>query len=326
MEPELRKKLIRQRAVAKTSLTRLQNFISAREFTVNELQLRYDELPTIYNKYDNAQNESEISDNDDHSMDREAFEEQYYETKAKLLELLHPIESPNLSESSAEPNASNILSTIGNTQINVPTIELPTFNADVCKWLHFRNTFQTLVIDNSALYNIQKFNYLISSLTDEAKMLTVNLPVPSVNFSVAWQLVTQRNNNVKLIAMKHVKQLVHLPQDKGRDSSSLRQPINHVSSHTNGLQALNLQATTNELILNHLLLSPLDAETHKEWELHSSKFQELPSTKEIMKFLEERCKAMELLQANQVTGTTSTRTAQHTGFKVNHLDVILQRN
>jgi hypothetical protein len=116
--------------------------------------------------------------------------------------------------------------------------------------------------------------------------------------------------------MKHVKQLVHMPQVKGRDFFLLHQLINHVSSHTNALQALNLQATINDLILNHLLLSVLDPETHKEWELHSSKVQDLPSTKEIMEFLEDGCKAMELLQANQVTGTTSPRIAQHTGVKV----------
>jgi hypothetical protein len=268
MEPELRKKLIRQRAVAKTSLTRLQNFIAAAEHKVNELQVRYDELPTIYTKYDNAQNELEISDEDDHSMDRELFENQYYEIKARLLELLHPSELSNLLDNSTEQNVSNLLPTRGNTQIKLPTIELPTFSVDPCKWLHFRDTFQALVIDNNALSDIQKFHYLISSLKDEAKMLIVNLPITSDNFSVAWQLVTQRYNNVKLIAMKHVK-LIHLPQVKGRDSSSLRQLISHVTSHTNALQALNLQATKHDLILNHLLLSVLDSETHKEWELHS---------------------------------------------------------
>jgi hypothetical protein len=147
-------------------------------------------------------------------------------------------------------------------------------------------------------------------------MLIVNLPVTADNFLVAWNLVTQRYNNIKLIAMKHVKQLIHLPQVKGRDFSSLRQLINHVSSHTNALQALNLQATKHDLILNHLLLSVLDSETHKEWELHSSRNQDLPTTKEIMEFLEDTCNAMELLQANQETATTSTRAAQHTGVKV----------
>jgi hypothetical protein len=268
MDSELRRKLIRQRAVAKTSLTRLQNFIAVAEHKVNDLQVRYDELPTIYPKYNNAQNELEISDQDDHSMDRDLFETQYYEIKARLLELLNPIESPNL-DISTEQNVSNSVSTRGTAQISLPTIELPTSSRDACKWLHFRDTFQTLVIDNNTLSDNQKFHYLISSLKDEAKMLIANLPVTLDNFSVAWNLVTQRYNNVKLIAMKHVKQLIHMPQVKGRNSSSLRQIINHVSSHTNALQALELQTTTHDLLLNHLLMSTLDSETHKEWELHS---------------------------------------------------------
>jgi hypothetical protein len=181
MDSELRRKLIRQRAVAKTSLTRLQNFIAAAEHKVSELQVRYDELPTIYTKYDNAQNELEISDDDDLSMDRELFGNQYYEIKARLFELLHPIESPNL-DNSTEQNVSNSVSTRGNAQISLPTIELPTFSGDACKWLHFRDTFQTLVIDNNTLSDIQKFHYLISSLKDEAKMLIANLPVTLENF------------------------------------------------------------------------------------------------------------------------------------------------
>jgi hypothetical protein len=131
-------------------------------------------------------------------MDREAFEEQYYETKARFLELLHPIESPNVSDSSTELNVINSPSTRGNTQIKLPTIALPTFSGDACKWLHLRDTFQALVTANNALSDLQKFHYLISSLNDEAKMLTANLPVTSDNFSVAWQLVTQRYINAKL--------------------------------------------------------------------------------------------------------------------------------
>jgi hypothetical protein len=56
MDPELRQKIIRQRAVAKSSLTRLQNFLALGEHKLNEIQVRYDELPVIYSKYDSAQN------------------------------------------------------------------------------------------------------------------------------------------------------------------------------------------------------------------------------------------------------------------------------
>jgi hypothetical protein len=76
--------------------------------------------------------------------------------------------------------------------------------------------------------------------------------------------------------MKHVKQLVQMPQVNSRDAASLRQLINYVSSYTNALKALNKQVFLHDLMLNHLMLSVLDIETHKEWELHSAKDQDIP--------------------------------------------------
>ena len=67
-----------------------------------------------------------------------------------------------------------------------------------------------------------------------------NLQVTNENFLVAWQLVTQRHNNKRLIAMMHAKRLCQMPQVRKGDVSSLRQLINHVSSHINALQALSL--------------------------------------------------------------------------------------
>jgi hypothetical protein len=90
--------------------------------------------------------------------------------------------------------------------------------------------------------------------------------------------------------MKHVKHLCQMPQIKKRDASSLRHLINHVTSHVNAIQALSLNATMQDLILNHLLLSTLDPETHKEWELHTATQQDIPSTTEVIAFQETRSK------------------------------------
>jgi len=51
------------------------------------------------------------------------------------------------------------------------------------------------------------------------------------------------------------------------DASSLRQLINHVSSHVNALQALSLNVPVQDLMLNHLMLATIDLETQREWEL-----------------------------------------------------------
>lgn len=316
MESTHREQLIRKRAVAKGMLTRMQAYIDSGNFDTNQIQVRLNRLPTILSKFEAVQDELEASDDFDHTDDRASFETQYFEIEVKFHELLHNMNS-DTDRSSNHGSSNTTRSTHSSSaQIRLHTIEIPCFDGNVCKWLHYRDTFQALIIDNKVLSDVQKFHYLISSLKDEAKMLILNLPVTNDNFTVAWDLVTQRYNNIKLIAMNHAKLLVQMPLVKKGDASSLGQLINHVSSHTNAIQALTLNASMHDLILNHLLLSVLDLETHKEWERQTSRQQDIPSTAKVIEFLEDKCKALELAQANQSTGTTPTRYAQQPGSKV----------
>ena len=125
--------------------------------------------------------------------------------------------------------------------------------------------FEALIVNNTALSNVQKFHYLIASLQNEAKDLINNLHIINENFLVAWQLLTQRYNNKRLIAMLHAKLLCQMPPVKKGDAFSLHQLINHVSSHMNALQALSLNVPIQDLMLNHLMLATLDTETQREW-------------------------------------------------------------
>ena len=85
--------------------------------------------------------------------------------------------------------------------------------------------------------------------------------------------------------MMHTKHLCHLPQVKKGDASSIRQIINHVSSHMKALQALSLNISFQDLMLNHLMLENLDPETQREWELNTASRTDIPSTTELMTFL-----------------------------------------
>jgi len=153
----------------------------------------------------------------------------------------------------------------------------------------------------------KKFHNLIASLKNEAKDLISNLQITNENFLVAWQLVTQRYNNKRLIAMMHAKHLCQMPQVRKGDASSLRQLINHVSSHMNALQALSLNVPVQDLMLNHTMLATLDPETQREWELITASRADTPMTAELVTFLESRCRALELLttQSLKVVPTTS---------------------
>ena len=98
---------------------------------------------------------------------------------------------------------------------------------------------EALIVNYSTLPDVQKFHYLIASLKNEAKDLISNLQITNENFFVAWQLVTERYNNT--INCHDACQAFMLnAQVKKGDASSLRQLINHVSSHMNAFQALSL--------------------------------------------------------------------------------------
>jgi len=141
-----RARLIRQRAVPKASLTRMQSFIDTGEPKLNDIHFRFYELQNIYNKFETAQCELELSDDTDYSLDRQEFEDQYFEVKAKFNELLHPVVEPSrsrhsTSRSSLSGNSNNIRSSHMSSHIKLPTIALPTFDGNTCTWLHFRETF-----------------------------------------------------------------------------------------------------------------------------------------------------------------------------------------
>ena len=91
MDSTRRTQLIRQRAVAKASFTRMQTFIETGGRKLNDTQDRFDELPNMFNKFEGAQSELELLDDTDHSVDRQQFEDQYFEVKAKFNEILHPV-------------------------------------------------------------------------------------------------------------------------------------------------------------------------------------------------------------------------------------------
>jgi hypothetical protein len=312
MESTLRQQLIKQREVARGMLSRIQNFIETGDQKLNDIQVRFNKLPDIFNRYDTAQSELELSDDADHSGDRELFEEQYYQVEAKFNELLRPVvELPQPRHSSSRSSSSECRNNSprshgGNVHIKLPIISLPTFDGDSCSWLQYRDTSEALIVNNTTLSNVQKFHYFTASLNNKAKDLITNLKITNENFLVTWQLVTQRYNNKRLISMMHAKHLCQMPQVKQGDASSLCQLINHVSSHMNALQALCLNVPVQDLMLNHLMLATLDNDTHQQWELNTASCAEIPTTAELITFLEVRCRALELIQKTKSPSTVTT--------------------
>jgi hypothetical protein len=105
MDAAQRQRLIKQRAVARGMLTRILNYIEAGDNKLNELQVRFNKLSDIFTRYDTAQSELELSDDTDHTSDRESFENQYIQVEPRFTERLHPAIEP-LQSTHSSPQGS----------------------------------------------------------------------------------------------------------------------------------------------------------------------------------------------------------------------------
>jgi len=77
-------------------------------------------------------------------------------------------------------------------RLNCQTIQIPKFGGQIAEFKHFHDIFNSLIINNQALEDVQKFHYLLSSVTNEVHQLIQNLPVTQQNFHVAWTLLCDR--------------------------------------------------------------------------------------------------------------------------------------
>ena len=183
--------------MARGMLSRIQNFIQAGDRKITEILARFNKLPDILNRYDTAQSELELSEDTGHTSDRQLFKNQYYQFETKFIELLYPVfELPRSRESSSRSslsgNSTNSPKSLMSLHIKLSTIAMPTFEGVTSSWLHYRDTFEALIVNNTVLSNVQKFHYLIASLKNEDKDLISKLKITNEDILVTWQLVTQR--------------------------------------------------------------------------------------------------------------------------------------
>jgi hypothetical protein len=84
----------------------MQSFIETGDRKPNDMQVRCEAHPNIYNKFEKAQSELELIDDVDHLADRQQFEDVYFAVKAKFNKLLHPTVGPPLSRHSSSHSSS----------------------------------------------------------------------------------------------------------------------------------------------------------------------------------------------------------------------------
>jgi len=98
--------------------------------------------------------------------------------------------SPSPSNSAVAEHFSNI---------KLPKLELSKFFGNYEEWFPFFDAFNSLIHVNASLSNVQRLQYLRSSVTGDAAKIISALEISGANYEVAWNLLRERYDNKRLI-------------------------------------------------------------------------------------------------------------------------------
>ncbi|XP_065074715.1 uncharacterized protein LOC135698599 [Ochlerotatus camptorhynchus] len=107
------------------------------------------------------------------------------------------------------------------SRVNLPNVKLPSFDGTISEWITFRDSFKSLIDSNADLSHFDKFSYLMTSLTKDARKVIEAIELTAANYPVAWQLLENRFENKKLIFKTYMDALFSIEPMKRESYESL---------------------------------------------------------------------------------------------------------
>ncbi|XP_037930338.1 uncharacterized protein LOC119665097 [Teleopsis dalmanni] len=177
----------------------------------------------------------------------------------------------------------------------LPTISLPKFSGDYLSWRQFSDLFAQL-IHNQRISDSQKLWYLKTNIQGEAEALIKHLQISDANYETAWQLLQSRYENKRVLVSAVLQRLT--AQNSLYDHPTV-QAIKNMHDTTKEslceLHNLNIETSTWDPILVHILLKKLDKNTHCSFEQTLTNPKEMPTIKQFLEFLELRFQSLEAI-------------------------------
>ncbi|XP_065093228.1 uncharacterized protein LOC135713939 [Ochlerotatus camptorhynchus] len=219
---------------------------------------------------------------------REQFEKGYVKVKGFLINAERmanatPSVSTEVIAANSNPSRTNQMA-----RIKLPEVKLPSFDGSVTDWLTFRDTFKSLIDSNPNLSDVDKFSYLVASLTKEAKRVVEAIDITEANYPIAWETLARRFDNKKLVVKTYLDALLSVEPLKRESYESLSRLIDDFDRNLQMIQKMNIDTAGWSVLLAYIVCSCLDASTLKQWENHH-KSTEVPQYEQLIEFLRSHC-------------------------------------
>ena len=321
---EKRKHLVRIRAAHRGGATKLTGKLDSLLLKAESTQLSANDKEELANikktlemkmkhlaLYD-QQIEELIEDEDDLDQEVDNCLEQT-QRYVGYLEKIKNLEAPPLPSPTHTPIMTpSPVSSSTSRQFNLPKLEPPTFNGEYMQWTSYWDLFDASVHKNTSLTNAQKLQYLKRSLkVESASKLISHLSVTDANYDTARKMLETRYSNKRLIVRSHIQAMMSFPPLTQESAEGIRQLLECFQENTQALNTHTSQVAHWDTILVWAISEKLDSETRKWLELaHPGKNLQL--LEDVMKFLDERSRALEAQYTSSSQGVLPSQTTDIT--------------
>lgn len=248
-------------------------------------------LDKYVTKFENVQ--AQIEDN---PLSEEDDEEENEITFRTFLEKIKYIIATITSESIEQKSKAKVPATV---KIKLPQQQIPEFNGDLTSWRKFRDTFVSLIHDNTEIPDVQKFHYLLSALKKGSDNIIKEIPITNENYKIAWKVLEERYDNRTALMDAHLDKLFGLKQVSKDNVTELRSLVDTVQTNVRALCTLKVPISSWDVILVYMVNQKLDTDTKKQWQLQQNP-KEDPSYEKLMSYLNKRCNVLESIQPRKV--------------------------
>nr|CAH7762057.1 unnamed protein product [Callosobruchus chinensis] len=170
------------------------------------------------------------------------------------------------SGQSHNSNSSAVIHSRQQNFVKLRPTDIPTFDGNPETWLEFRDSFKSMVHENSGLDNIQKYHHLRACLQGKAAHVIKSVDFTADDYPVAYQALLERYDNPRKLIDTHVKSLFQMEKINKASSNGLRTLIDSFCKHLLALKKVGKNVDDWNTLIIHLLVTKLDDTTLGEWE------------------------------------------------------------
>ncbi|UYV63214.1 hypothetical protein LAZ67_2003462 [Cordylochernes scorpioides] len=187
------------------------------------------------------------------------------------------------------------------SNVKLPKFNLPVFSGEMSQWLSFKDLFLVTIDKNTTLSDIQKLQYLHSSLKGDAARIIKGFPITENNYNQAWKTLIERYDNKREIIFSQLDKIFKIKLYKISTSKAIYESLDICNESLRNLETIGLERNEMvDIMLIHFLQKKLDTPIRQQWEL-SYDNQELPSYQRFISFLAKQAQSL----MNTMKDTTS---------------------